>query len=283
MTRRRLDAELVRRRMVDSREQARAAIDQGRVTVSGTTATKAATQVDDASAIDITVGPTDSYVSRGAHKLIGALDAFGFDVHDRDCLDAGASTGGFTDVLLQRGARRVIAIDVGYGQLAWKLRTDDRVTVLERTNIRHLETPLPYQASVVVADVSFISLTLILEPLMRVVSDDAEFLLMVKPQFEVGKESVGSGVVTDPGLRVSAIASVAKVAERLGLRIHGVVASPLPGPKGNVEYFLWMSKPGGDVLPGVEDDGGLAVGGGSVLTGSDLQAAIVRAVEEGPR
>ena len=139
MTRRRLDAELVRRGLVSSREQGRAAIEGGRVSISGVTATKAATQVDDAAAIELVAEPGSDFVSRGAHKLIGALDAFGLDVRDANALDAGASTGGFTQVLLQRGARHVIAVDVGYGQLAWSLRSDDRVTVLERTNVRHLD------------------------------------------------------------------------------------------------------------------------------------------------
>ena len=278
MTRRRLDAELVRRGLVSSREQGRAAIEGGRVSVSGVTATKAATQVDDAAPIELVAAPGSDFVSRGAHKLTGALEAFGLDVRDANALDAGASTGGFTQVLLQRGARHVIAVDVGYGQLAWSLRSDDRVTVLERTNVRHLDASrdaLPYPPDLVVADLSFISLTAVLPALVTVAAPAANLVLMVKPQFEVGKESVGSGVVTDRNLRIEAVLSVAESARDLGLGIVGCVASPLPGPKGNVEYFLWMKQAVGDV---------------STDSGNDVQmdaaathAAIVRAVEEGPQ
>ncbi len=293
MTRRRLDAELVRRGLVTSREQGRAAIEEGRVTVAGNTATKAASQVDDASAIELREAPESRYVSRGAHKLIGALDAFGVDVTGVDALDAGASTGGFTQVLLERGAARVLAVDVGYGQLAWPLRSDERVTVLERTNVRYLgdiggvgrlgasdgegdeSVRLPFTPNLVVADLSFISLRLVLPALVAVAGSDADFLLMVKPQFEVGKESVGSGVVTDPGLRIEAVSSVADAARDLGLGICGCVASPLPGPKGNVEYFLWMKQAEGDA----STDSGNDVRMDAAAT----HAAIVKAVEEGPQ
>lgn len=284
MTRRRLDAELVRRGLVTSREQGRAAIEEGRVTVAGNTATKAASQVDDASAIELREVPESRYVSRGAHKLIGALDAFGVDVTGVDALDAGASTGGFTQVLLERGAARVLAVDVGYGQLAWPLRSDERVTVLERTNVRYLgggdaegedSVRLPFTPKLVVADLSFISLRLVLPALAAVAGPAADFLLMVKPQFEVGKESVGSGVVTDPQLRIEAVWSVAEAALDLGLGICGCVASPLPGPKGNVEYFLWMKQAVGDA----NTDSGNDVRMDAAAT----RAAIVRAVEEGPQ
>ena len=238
MTRRRLDAELVRRGLVSSREQGRSAIEGGRVSVSGVTATKAATQVDDSAPIELVAEPGSDFVSRGAHKLIGALDAFDLDVRDANALDAGASTGGFTQVLLQRGARHVIAVDVGYGQLAWSLRSDDRVTVLERTNVRHLDASrdeLPYPPDLVVADLSFISLTAVLPALVTVAAPAANLVLMVKPQFEVGKERVGSGVVTSPDLRCEAVARVVSAAQAEKLAIFGVAASPLPGPKGNVE------------------------------------------------
>src|SRR5690349_752656 len=172
------------------------------------------------------------WVSRGAHKLIGALDAFGLAVDNRRCLDAGASTGGFTEVLLDRGAREVIAADVGYGQLAWSLRTDPRVTVLERTNVRELTADaIGGPVDLVVADLSFISLSTVLPALTSCTSDDADIVPMVKPQFEVGKDRVGAGgVVSDPQLRVDAVTAVARRAAQLGWPASGVTASPLPGP-----------------------------------------------------
>lgn len=296
MTRRRLDAELVRRGLVSSREQGRAAIEGGRVSVSGVTATKAATQVDDAAPIELVAEPGSDFVSRGAHKLIGALEAFGLDVRDANALDAGASTGGFTQVLLQRGARHVIAVDVGYGQLAWSLRSDDRVTVFERTNVRHLDASrdeLPYPPDFVVADLSFISLTAVLPALVTVAAPAANLVLMVKPQFEVGKERVGSGVVTSPDLRREAVARVVSAAQAEKLAIFGVAASPLPGPKGNVEYFLWMGKVGGDAAEPSEHDGameredrvsaGPSTGLSAGLSAAEIESAIARAVQEGPQ
>ncbi|GAA4633253.1 hemolysin [Actinoallomurus vinaceus] len=245
--RRRLDSELVRRGLARSREHAVDLVTEGRVTVAGSTASKPATQVETSAAI--VVRPAESgpeYVSRGGHKLAGALKAFGdLRVEGRRCLDAGASTGGFTDVLLRAGAAHVAAVDVGYGQIAWSLRTDDRVTVLERVNIRDLE---PEQVisdgeppDLVVGDLSFISLRLVLAPIQRCVAPDADYVMMVKPQFEVGKERVGAGgVVRDPALRAEAVCDVARHAGTLGLGVRGVTASPLPGPSGNVEYFLWL-------------------------------------------
>lgn len=296
MTRRRLDAELVRRGLVSSREQGRAAIEGGRVSVSGVTATKAATQVDDAAPIELVAEPGSDFVSRGAHKLIGGLDALGLDVRDTNALDAGASTGGFTQVLLQRGARHVIAVDVGYGQLAWSVRSDDRVTVLERTNVRHLDASrdeLPYPPDLVVADLSFISLTAVLPALVTVAAPAANLVLMVKPQFEVGKERVGSGVVTSPDLRCEAVARVVSAAEAEKVAIFGVAASPLPGPKGNVEYFLWMGKVGGDAAEPSDHDGameredrvsaGLSTGSPAGLSAAEIESAIARAVQEGPQ
>ncbi len=186
-------------------------------------------------------GPT--YVSRGGHKLAGALDAFGYDPAGKRVLDAGASTGGFTDVLLQRGAAHVVAADVGYGQLAWALQTDDRVTVLDRTNVRTLDPEqVGAPVDLVVADLSFIPLGLVLPALVRCAAADADLLPMVKPQFEVGRERLPSGgVVRDPGLRADAVRGVAAQAQRLGLGVRAIVASPLPGPSGNVEYFLWLT------------------------------------------
>lgn len=247
-TRVRLDAELVRRGLARSREQAAELIAAGRVAVGGQTAAKPATQVAKDAAV--TVAPAGSgaepeYVSRGGHKLAGALAAFSeLDVSGRRCLDAGASTGGFTDVLLRAGAAHVVAVDVGYGQLAWSLRTDPRVTVLDRVNVRALEpaqvAPPP---SLVVADLSFISLTLVLPALVACTEPDSDYVLMVKPQFEVGKDRVGSGgVVRDPGIRADAVRIVAESAARLGLGVRGITASPLPGPAGNVEYFIWLRR-----------------------------------------
>jgi 23S rRNA (cytidine1920-2'-O)/16S rRNA (cytidine1409-2'-O)-methyltransferase len=261
----RLDAELVRRGLARSRDQAAELIEAGRVEVGGTPAGKAASQVATDSAITVRrddAGP--EYVSRGGHKLAGALAAFsGLEVAGRRCLDAGASTGGFTDVLLSAGAAHVVAADVGYGHLAWQLRTDPRVTVLDRVNVRSLEpgqvAPPP---GLVTADLSFISLTLVLPALVACAAPDADFVLMVKPQFEVGKGKVGTGgVVRDPALRLSAVSSVAGAAAELGLGVVGVTASPLPGPSGNVEYFLWLRR------------------GAPPLD----EAAARQAVEEGPR
>ncbi len=275
MARRRLDAELVRRHLARSRDHARELIDAGSVRVRGTVATKAATQVEEADPIVVAEGEAaDGYVSRGAHKLIGALDAFpDVVVAGRDCLDAGASTGGFTQVLLERGAARVLAVDVGYGQLAWPVRTDPRVHVMERTNVRSLAPgDVPWPPALIVADLSFIPLELVLPALAGVATDDADLVLMVKPQFEVGRAAVGDGVVRDPALRRSAVQGVADAASALGLHVLGVAASPLPGPSGNVEYFLWLSLAGGRM----GDDA-------SPLVGVEVERAIARAVTEGPQ
>ncbi len=274
MARRRLDAELVRRGLVASRELARSAIEAGRVSVAGVTASKAASQVEESAAIEIDAA-SNEYVSRGAHKLVGALDAFALDPSGVHALDAGASTGGFTEVLLERGAAQVMAVDVGYGQLAWSLRSDPRVVVRERLNVRALTIEdLPVRPDLIVADLSFISLTKVLPALVGVAAPGATFVVMVKPQFEAGRDRVGSGVVTDPQVRIETVQQVAAAARQLGLAIHGVVASPLPGPKGNVEYFLWMSASGGDAPPESGNDDGMNV--------QEVAAAIERAVREGP-
>lgn len=240
----RLDAELVRRELSRSRDQAADLIESRSVLVNGIPATKPATMVDAETSIKL-VGKRDDFVSRGGHKLAGALDAFsGVVVEARRCLDAGASTGGFTDVLLRRKAAHVVAVDVGYGQLAWALRQDTRVSVLDRTNIRHLTGEIIGEPiDLVVADLSFISLTLVLPALAAVSKPDADFVVMVKPQFEVGRERLGAGgVVRDVTLRKSAVIDVADSAYDVGLGTMGVVASPLPGPAGNVEYFLWLRR-----------------------------------------
>ena len=242
----RLDAELVRRGQARSREQARELILAGRVKVQGATATKPATAVTtDVAIVVVEDAGRPEYVSRGGHKLAGALAAFepgGLTVSGRRCLDAGASTGGFTDVLLRHGAAEVLAVDVGYGQLAWRLRQDPRVTVHDRTHVRDLDVAaLDGPVDLVVGDLSFISLTLVLDALLRVTRDDGDLVLMVKPQFEVGRDRLGKGgVVRDPALRAEAVLAVAAAAEARGWGARMVTTSPLPGPAGNVEFFLWL-------------------------------------------
>ncbi|QFZ22328.1 TlyA family RNA methyltransferase [Saccharothrix syringae] len=252
----RLDAELVRRGLARSREHASQLVAEGRVTVRGTVATKPATAVELDTAVVVRVDDDPNYASRGAHKLVGALEAFpGVLVEGRRCLDAGASTGGFTDVLLRAGARQVVAADVGRGLLDWRLRTDDRVVVRDRTNVRSL-TPedIGGPVELVVADLSFISLRLVLPALVACLDEGGDLVPMVKPQFEVGRERLGSGgVVRDPGLRAEAVLDVVASAAALGLRLHGVTASPLPGPSGNVEFFAWLRR--GEPLPVEEADG----------------------------
>jgi 23S rRNA (cytidine1920-2'-O)/16S rRNA (cytidine1409-2'-O)-methyltransferase len=259
----RLDAELVRRGLARSREQAGELVAAGLVAVAGQRAAKPATQVARDTPITVTESGEPGYVSRGGRKLAGALAVFvpaGLVVQGRPCLDAGASTGGFTDVLLRAGAAHVVAADVGYGQLAWSLRTDPRVTVMDRVNVRTLDrvSPVP---GLVVADLSFISLTLVLPALIACAAPDADFVLLVKPQFEVGKGRVGAGgVVRETTDRSAAVHRVTAAAGQLGLGVEGVTASPLPGPAGNVEYFVWLRR------------------GAPPLDEDDLQ----RAIEEGP-
>jgi len=256
----RLDAEMVRRGLARSREHAVDLIESKLVLVRGIPASKPATAVDAETSITL-ADERDEYVSRGGHKLAGALDAFKeLKVEGRVALDAGASTGGFTDVLLKRGAKKVIAVDVGYGQLAWELRQDSRVEIHDRTNVRALSRDvIRDEVDLVVADLSFISLAMVLPALISVSSSETDFLLMVKPQFEVGREKLGAGgVVREPELRRAAVYEVAKSAYELGLGTFGVVASPLPGPSGNVEYFLWLK------------------GGGAMITDHDLDEAITR-------
>jgi 23S rRNA (cytidine1920-2'-O)/16S rRNA (cytidine1409-2'-O)-methyltransferase len=252
----------VRRGLAPSRHQAQADIAAGRVTVGGAPADKAARLVAPDEPIRV-LGPGPRFVGRGGEKLDAALTRFAVEVDGRRAHDLGASTGGFTDCLLQRGAASVVAVDVGYGQLAWSLRSDGRVEVHDRTNVREL-TPdvVGRPVEVVVADLSFISLRLVLAPLLAVSTPDVDLVLMVKPQFEVGRDRVGKGgVVREPGLRADAVRSVADAAAGLGLGVAGVTASPLPGPSGNVEYFLWLRADAPPVDP----------------------AAVHRAVSEGPQ
>ncbi|BBY52915.1 TlyA family RNA methyltransferase [Mycobacterium koreense] len=264
----RVDAELVRRGLARSRQQAAELISAGKVSIDGMPAAKAATAVAPTANLTVDTAAEPSWVSRGAHKLIGALDAFAIDVTGRRCLDAGASTGGFTEVLLDRGAREVVAADVGYGQLAWVLRSDPRVQVLERTNVRSITAELlGGPVDVVVADLSFISLATVLPALIACATPDADIVPMVKPQFEVGKGQVGAGgVVHDPEQRAEAVLAVAGHAEQRGWHTVGVTASPLPGPSGNVEYFLW-----------------LRARTEHPLTGTALDDAVQSAVVEGPQ
>jgi 23S rRNA (cytidine1920-2'-O)/16S rRNA (cytidine1409-2'-O)-methyltransferase len=239
--RNRLDVELVRRGLARSREQAAALVADGLVEVRGLVAQKPAALVDPADPVRVVEAAGDGYVSRGGHKLAGALAEFsGLSVDGRRCLDAGASTGGFTDVLLRNGASTVVAVDVGYGQLAWSLRTDERVRLLDRTNVRTLTAEaIGGPVELTVADLSFISLRLVLPALAACTTGD--LVPMVKPQFEVGRDRLGSGgVVREPELRCEAVLDVAAAAAGLGLGVAGVARSPLPGPAGNVEFFLWL-------------------------------------------
>src|SRR5258707_1430379 len=263
----RVDAELVRRGLARSRQQAAELIGAGRVTIDGMPAANPATAIAVSAALTVERDER-TWVSRGAHKLIGALDSFGLSVDGRRCLDAGASTGGFTEVLLDRGTREVVAVDVGYGQLAWSLRNDPRVIVLEPTNVRELTGDMiGGTVDLVVADLSFISLATVLPALTAWASDDADIVPMVKPQFEVGKDRVGAGgVVSDPQLRADAVLAVARRAAELQWQSVGVVDSPLPGPSGNVEYFLH-----------------LRASAESALQGDRLEQAVQQAVSGGPQ
>lgn len=269
---RRLDAELVRRKIARSREAAVDMIKAGRVEVGGFVASKPATAVTGDVSIRVSgLEEDENWASRGAHKLLGALEAFepqGLDLKGRKVLDAGASTGGFTDVCLRRDVETVYAVDVGYGQLIWRLQDDARVVVLDRTNVRTL-TPeiLGGTADVMVGDLSFISLKLVLPAIVSCLDEGADLLPMVKPQFEVGKERLGSGgVVRSDALRQEVAQEVAEYARTLGLSFRAAVASPLPGPSGNVEFFLWLVKDGGT----------------SDIGDEAMAAAIAKAVEEGP-
>jgi 23S rRNA (cytidine1920-2'-O)/16S rRNA (cytidine1409-2'-O)-methyltransferase len=242
MGRVRLDTLLAERGLYGSRTRAAASVMAGEVLVGpDRRRIDKPGQMVEADVV-VSVDETPAYVSRGGIKLANALDALDVDVAGRRALDVGASTGGFTDVLLQRGAAHVIAVDVAYGELHWGLRTDERVTVLERTNARALDpADLPHAPDLVVVDVSFISLTKVLPAVLACATEGFDCLAMVKPQFEVGRERVGRGVVHDPALRREAIDGVAAAARALGHEIRGEAESGLPGPKGNLETFLWIA------------------------------------------
>jgi 23S rRNA (cytidine1920-2'-O)/16S rRNA (cytidine1409-2'-O)-methyltransferase len=244
MPRKRLDALMAERGLFESRSRAAAAVMAGEVRIGNEPARKPGQMVADDVEIAVAAGP--DYVSRGGVKLANALDRLGIAVEGRRALDVGASTGGFTDVLLQRGAAAVVALDVAYGELHWRLRQDPRVTVLERTNARSLDCgSLPYRPDLVVADVSFISLTKVLPAVLACAAPRFDCLAMVKPQFEAGRERVGKGgVVRDPAVRADTVAAVAEAAAGEGWSVLGFARSELPGPSGNQETFAWLGEPG---------------------------------------
>jgi 23S rRNA (cytidine1920-2'-O)/16S rRNA (cytidine1409-2'-O)-methyltransferase len=252
----RLDQMLVTRGLARSRTHAARLIAEGKVSSGGTVLAKASVQVDDLTALQVAVGDEDTYVSRAGHKLAGALDAFPqVTVEGKRCLDAGASTGGFTEVLLRRGAARVVAVDVGHGQLVAQIRNDSRVSVHEGMNVRYM-TPAEIGGTVAltVADLSFISLTLVLQPLAACTDPGGDLVLMVKPQFEIGKDRLGrTGVVSSELERRKAVGKVAAAALDAGLELRGLAASPLPGQDGNVEYFLWITRGIATDLPKIEE------------------------------
>lgn len=234
-----MDAELVRRGLARSRSEAQAAVERGFVVVKGRPTVKPSTMVSPEEAVSL-AGPPRRFASRGGEKLEAALERFRVDPSELDCLDAGASTGGFTDCLLRRGAARVVAVDVGYGQLAWEVRSDPRVIVLERTDVRDLRPEdLVCRPDLIVADLAFISLGLVLPALAGIGAEGARFVLLVKPQFEAGPADVGrGGVVRDASVWRRAIERVAAACSAAGIGPLGVMASPLAGAAGNVEYLL---------------------------------------------
>ena len=246
----RLDVELVDRGLVQSRERAKGVIMEGLVYVNGQKSDKAGTPVKEDDRIEVR-GETLRYVSRGGKKLEKAMQVFPVVLEGCTCMDIGASTGGFTDCMLQNGAVKVYAVDVGYGQLAWSLRTDERVVNLERTNIRYItEEQVPQPVDFISVDVSFISLTLVLPVAHRLLKDGAQMVCLVKPQFEAGKDKVGKkGVVRDPQIHREVIRKVIDCAAELGFWVRGLDFSPIKGPEGNIEYLLFLQKPQQDALP----------------------------------
>jgi 23S rRNA (cytidine1920-2'-O)/16S rRNA (cytidine1409-2'-O)-methyltransferase len=259
MARRRLDAELVHRKLFTSRSAAQAAITANLVEVDGMVVTKSASQVDPGASIRL-VGEQSKYVSRGGMKLEAALDSFAIEVAGKNTIDVGASTGGFTDCLLQRGAAHVCAVDVGYGQLDWRIRQDERVAVFERLNARYLdvaEVGGPFD--LVVADLSFISLRTMRESLVGAGTVTADWVLLVKPQFEAGKDQVGKGgIVRDVAVRRRALLAVIDSYAESGVGVRGLIDSPISGAKGNREFLLWLRRGPGELPAGTLDNlGGL--------------------------
>ena len=239
----RLDAELVARGIIQSREQAKAAIMAGQVYVNNQKADKAGESVSPEDKIEFR-GEKLAYVSRGGLKLEKAMELYGFKLDNKICMDVGASTGGFTDCMLQKGATKVYSIDVGYGQLAWKLRQDERVVNLERTNVRYITTEqVPDIVDFVSIDVSFISLGLVIPVLVPFLSDEAMMVCLVKPQFEAGKEKVGKhGVVRDPATHIEVLERAVGFAKNAGFGIVGLEFSPIKGPQGNIEYLMVLTR-----------------------------------------
>ncbi|WP_066285879.1 TlyA family RNA methyltransferase [Arthrobacter sp. B6] len=252
----RLDQALVARGLARSRTHAAALISEGRVSSAGQVLAKASLQVEDSKDLAVEHSEQDSYVSRAGHKLAGALDAFpGIAVAGKRCLDAGASTGGFTDVLLRRGAAHVVAVDVGHNQLVPQLRSDPRVEVHEGLNVRYMSAAdIGGTVALTVADLSFISLTMVVLPLALSTEPGGDLVLMVKPQFEIGKDRLGrTGVVNSERERRMAVEKVANAALDAGVDLCGLAASPLPGQDGNVEYFLWIKRRMTQDLPKIEE------------------------------
>ena len=240
----RLDVLLVERRLADSREKAKAIIMTGNVFVNGQREDKAGTTFDEEKASIEIKGHTMKYVSRGGYKLEKAIDVFGVDVRDKVCMDIGSSTGGFTDCMLQNGAVKVFAVDVGRGQLDWKLRQDERVISMEKTNIRYV-TPEDIGEAVAFAsvDVSFISLGLVLPAARNLLTDDGRMVCLIKPQFEAGREKVGKkGVVRDKAVHTEVIEKVIDIADGLHFKVLGLDYSPIKGPEGNIEYLIYLEK-----------------------------------------
>lgn len=263
MAKQRLDMLLVERNLCSSRQQAQRLIRAGEVRVNQQLIDKPGTEVE--ATADVQIKQRSPFVSRGGEKLAKALQEFPISVTGRICLDGGISTGGFTDCLLQAGAERVYGVDVGYGQVAWTIRQDPRVTLRERTNLRHLKPEELYgtaqptddrpYADLGVADVSFISLTKILPALWQLLQPPREVILLVKPQFEVGREKVGKhGVVRDPRHQAEAIAHVLEVAQAIGWQFSGLIWSPLVGPAGNIEYLLWLQMHRSAIAPDAVPD-----------------------------
>ncbi|HEX7589033.1 MAG TPA: TlyA family RNA methyltransferase [Anaerolineae bacterium] len=239
MDKKRLDVLLVERALVETRQRAQALILAGDVRVNGSRVEKAGTLI--AQDAEIALRAPLKYVGRGGLKLEGALDTFHVDPSAKTCADVGASTGGFSDCLLQRGAARVYAIDVGYGQIAWKIRIDKRVVVMDRVNIRYLDR-LPEAIDLTVVDVSFISLTLVLPVVEKLLTPRGEIIALIKPQFEAGRDQVGKGgIVRDARVHRGAIEKIAKYAMDRGLRLGGICRSPIEGAEGNVEFFILLS------------------------------------------
>lgn len=238
----RLDKFITDKKMVPSRAAAQHYIEEGRVTVNGIVATKASSMVSCGADVRIDA-PEKEWVSRGAYKLLKAVSSFPADISGKRCIDIGASTGGFTEVLLEHGASRVYSVDVGYGQLAWKLRSDSRVTVLERTNARNLTVDMidGERADIIVSDASFISAKLLLPKMQELLAEDGSIILLVKPQFEAGRERVGKGVITDPALHLSILNEMASfIEENTALSLEAADYSPIRGPEGNIEFLFYL-------------------------------------------